>query len=248
MITLRIAICDDDRACRIEVTQLVKEYIAQSSRPMELSVYENGTDLLEDARRTGSFDIYILDILMPLLNGIDLGIQLRELDTDSKIFYLTSSPDYAIRAIKARVWEYLLKPVDKTALFSSLDEAISVLAVKREYGIVVKTNQSSIRLTFDSILYAELNKKNIHYHLTSGKVIQSNSIRTRFSEAVQEMLRDSRFFMCSASMVVNLYHVAEINNDCLIFQNGQIIYLSRQVSRELRSSWSNFWMNQEGGK
>lgn len=245
---MRIAICDDSKACREEVAQLVEAYIHQSSRAIDLTVYENGMDLLEDARQTGSFDIYILDILMPLLNGIDLGIQLRELDTDSKIFYLTSSPDYSIRAFKAKAWEYLLKPVNQEELFSALDEVISILTTKREDGMVVKTSQSSIRLTFDSILYAQLNKKSIHYHLTNGKVIQSTSIRTGFSEAVQEMLRDGRFFMCSASMVVNLYHIDEISHDTLTFRNGKTVYLSRLVSRELRSIWSNFWMNKEGSK
>lgn len=245
---LRIAICDDDSLCRSEVTQLVEEYIQLSGRAIELTIYENGTDLLEDARRTGTFDIYILDILMPLMDGIDLGIQLRDLDSDSKIFYLSTSPDYAIRATRARVWEYLLKPVNKAELFPSLDEAFATLADKRERAIVVKTSHSSIRLTFDSILYAELNKKNVHYHMTNGKVIESISIRTGFSEAVQEMLRDNRFIMCSTSMVVNLYHIAEINNNSLTFQNGKTIYLSRQVSRELRSIWSNFWMNKEGSK
>lgn len=245
---MRIAICDDDKLCRDEVMQLVAEYIRQCGRVLDLTVYENGADLLEDVRRTGSFDIYILDILMPLLNGIDLGIQLRELNTDSKIFYLTSSPDYAIRAFQAKAWEYLLKPVKRSELFPALDEAISLLTVKKENGIVVKTSHSSIRLTFDSILYAELNKKNIHYHLTNGKVIQSTSIRTSFSEAVQELLRDSRFYMCSASMILNLYHVAEINHDSLVFQNGTALYLSRHVSRELRSIWSNFWMNKEGSQ
>ena len=90
----RIAICDDDSACRIEVTQLIKEHIAQSSRPMELSIYENGTELLEDARPTGSFDIYILDILMPLLNGINHGIQLRELDTGTDAAYRVNAEEF----------------------------------------------------------------------------------------------------------------------------------------------------------
>lgn len=245
---MRIAICDDDRACRDETEQLVKEYIRQNNRAIDLTVYENGMDLLEDAQRIGSFDIYILDILMPLLNGIELGVQLRELDPDSKIFYLTSSPDYSIRAFKARAWEYLLKPVKQKELFTSLDEALAMPSEKRENGMVVKTGQSSIRLTFDSILYAELKKKDIHYHLTNGKVVESTSIRTGFSEAVQEMLRDSRFFMCSTSMVLNLYHVHGVNSDTLTFQNGESIYLSRRASRELRSVWVEFWMNKEGDK
>lgn len=243
---MRIAICDDDKLCREEITRMVKEYIQQSPRIIDLSVYENGTELLEDARRTGSFDIYILDILMPLLNGIDLGVSLRELDPDSKIFYLTSSPDYAFRAIKVKVWEYLIKPVKQEELFPSLDEAISLITEKRSNGIMVKTGQSSIRLNFDTILYAELNKKSIHYHLTNGKVIESTSIRIGFSEAVQEMLRESCFFMCSASTLLNLYHISSIHNDSLTFQNGKTIYLSRQVTRELRSVWVDFWMNKEG--
>lgn len=245
---MRIAICDDDKLSRSEVTQLLKAYIQQSGREISLSVYENGTELLEDARRTSGFEIYILDVLMPLLNGIDLGVQLRELDPDSKIIYLSSSPDYAVRATRARVWEYLLKPVDPGALFSSLEEAFAVLTEKRENSMVVKTGQSSIHLSFDNILYAQLNKKNVHYHLVGGKVVESTSIRTSFSEAVQEMLRDNRFYMCSSSTVINLYHVSEITTDSLTFHNGVKLYLSKQASRELRPLWGSFWINKEGRK
>lgn len=58
------------------------------------------------------------------------------------------------------------------------------------------------------------------------------------NQAVQEMLRDSRFYMCSSSMVINLYHVDEISGDTLTFHNGAKLYLSRQVSRELRPLWA----------
>lgn len=245
---MRIAICDDDAQSREEAAQLVKAYVRQSVRSIELSVYSSGTDLLEEVQRMGSFDIYILDILMPKLNGIELGIRLREFSSSSKIFYLTSSPDYSIRAFKARAWDYLLKPVKQETLFPALTEAMDALGEKQEKCIVVKTGQSSIRVTFDSILYAELKRKDIHYHLSSGKVIESTSIRTGFSEAVQEMLRDNRFFMCSTSMVVNLYHIHAVNSDTLTFQNGESIYLSRRASRELRSVWVDFWMNKEGTK
>lgn len=245
---MRIAICDDDALCREEVAQLVREYMDGGVRFLDLAVYEKSDHLLEDVQRTGGFDIYILDILMPRINGIDLGRRLRELDTDSKIFFLTSSPDYAIPAFKVRAQEYLLKPVRKEELFPALDEAFTVLSKKKEKGIMVKTSQTSIRLSFDSIVYAELKTKNIHYHLTNGKVIESVAIRTGFSEAVQEILRDNRFFMCSTSMVVNLYHIYAISTDTLTFKNGKTVYLSRRASRELRSIWADFWMNKEGSK
>lgn len=245
---MRIAICDDDALSRKKTVQLIEEYSSNSIRVIDLKAFEKGTDLLEEVQRTGPFDIYILDILMPKLNGIDLGLQLREQDASSKIFYLTSSPDYALPAFKAKASEYLLKPARKEELFPALDTTLALLAEKKEKALVIKTSQSSVRLSFDSILYAELKTKEIHYHLTNGKVISSTSIRTGFAEAVQEILRDNRFFMCSTSMLVNLYHIHALSNDTLTFQNGQTIYISRRASRELRSVWADFWMNKEGSK
>ena len=113
---------------------------------------------------------------------------------------------------------------------------------------MVKNRDSSIRLAFDSILYAQLEKKTVVYHLVNGKTIESATIRTSFTEAVQELLRDSRFAMCSTSMVVNLYYVHSVDNEVLKFKTGQRTYLSRRASRELRSVWSNFWFNEEGSK
>jgi len=61
---------------------------------MELSIYEHGTKILQDARPTGSFDSYILDILMPLLNGINHSIQLRELDTGTDAAYRANAEEF----------------------------------------------------------------------------------------------------------------------------------------------------------
>lgn len=243
---MRIAICDDNAVCREQAERLTREYIRNSILPIHLSVYERATDLLEDVQRTGSFDIYILDIMMPRLNGIELGMKLRDQDSDCKIIYLTSSPDFAIAAYKTRASEYLLKPVREAELTAALNDAIAHLNIKREKSIVVKTNQGSVKLAFNSIIYAELKKKDIHYYLTNGKEIESTAIRTGFAEAVQELLRDNRFFMCSASVMVNLYHIHLVNNDTVLFQNGQTLYLSRRAIRELRSTWADFWMNKEG--
>lgn len=247
-ITMQIAICDDDRLCREAVTELVTEYIQQKDRVISFDVYSQAGDLLEAVQRLGSYDIYILDIMMPKTNGIELGMQLRQQDGESKILYLTSSTDFAIAAFKARASDYLLKPAKKEELFAALDDAIATLAEKREKGMVLKTRDSSIKLAFDSILFAQLDKKTVVYHLVNGKTIESAAIRTGFAEAVQELLQDPRFAMCGTSMVVNLYYVHSVENEILKFKSGQQAYLSRRASRELRSVWADFWINGEGSK
>lgn len=113
---------------------------------------------------------------------------------------------------------------------------------------MVKTKESNIRLNYDSILFAELVQKSIIYHLLNGKRIESTSIRSSFSEAMQELLRDSRFALCGTSRVVNLHYIIELDGENLYFKNGAKIHIGRRAARELRSVWYDFWFNEEENK
>lgn len=245
---MRIAICDDDAHCREEILCMVNEYIASSDRRSAVTVYERADTLLDDALRFGGFDIYILDIIMPGVNGIQLGVELRKHDYIGKILYLTSSREYAIDAFQAKASEYLLKPVEKNKLFVALDDAIQTIANRKEKSFIVKTRERSIKLGLDSILYVGLYNKTIIYHLVDESAVESTSIRTTFSDAIAELLLDSRFVLCGNSVAVNLYYVTMAETDTLFFRNGSKLYIGKRAGREVRSVWTDFWMSGEGSK
>jgi len=77
---LKIAICDDDALCREQVLNLVNAYIQQRNQDISVSVYDRAAALIDAAQRFGGYDIYILDIIMPGINGIKLGVELRSFD------------------------------------------------------------------------------------------------------------------------------------------------------------------------
>ena len=245
---MKIAICDDDANCREQVASIVKEYASPRDRGISISVYERAENLMDDVFRFGGFDIYILDIIMPGVSGIQLGVELRQSDFDGKILYLTSNREYAIDAFKAKASGYLLKPVQKDELFAALDDVTSTIANRKEKSFIVKTGTGSIKLSFDSILYAELNNKVIIYHLICEDTVESVMIRTAFSSAIEELLRDERFVLCGSSIVVNLYYIAMAESDTLLFKDGSKLYIGRRAGREICSAWSDFWMNGEGSK
>lgn len=245
---MRIAICDDDALCRETVLSIVGDYIAQRNREISISVFERATSLLDEALRFGGYDIYILDIIMPGVNGIQLGVKLRQVDPNGKILYLTSSQEYAIESYRAKAFDYILKPAKAERLFAALDEAIETTANRKEKSLIVKTRENNVKVTLDSILYAELVDRKICYHLVSGTTIESNSIRTNFAEGIQELLADSRFALCGAGLAVNLYHITMTGNDTLIFKNGRKLYIGKRAGRDIRSVWSDFWLSGEGSK
>ncbi len=248
MIQLKLAICDDDILCCEQLLSIVTEYITQNGRDISASVYHNAVDLAEDVLRFGGFDIYLLDIIMPEIDGIKLGMELRQHDPEGKILYLSSSQEYAIDSFKARPFDYILKPIQKDRIFAALDDAVDSIVNRRKKSLIVKCRENNIRLTFDSIMYVELINRKIAYYTAGGNVIQGNSIRTTFAKSIQELLEDGRFVLCGSSLAVNLYYITMVDNDTLFFKNGGKLYIGKRSCRDLRSVWSDFWINREGSK
>jgi DNA-binding NarL/FixJ family response regulator len=91
-----------------------------------VAAVEDGRALLEAARRLNP-DLILLDISMPLLNGLDAARQLIKLAPASKLIFLTmhATPTYATEAFQAGASGYLLK----RSAASELQQAIrSVLS------------------------------------------------------------------------------------------------------------------------
>lgn len=243
---MKIAICDDDEvSCKI-ISVLLDMYSKDSPHhELVYSVYAHADDLLEAAKKTGGFDIYILDIIMPDTNGVELGMRLRENGFDGKIIYLTSSEEYVFDSFRTQPFNYILKPVEPKNLFPVLDSAIDTVNCKKEKSIIVKTVDGNIKLSFDSIMYAELVRRTVIYHLTNGRVIESVTIRTSFSEAVSKLIADKCFAMCGASVIVNLLHITASNSKELQLRDGSSIQLSRKQLAELRTKWMEYWQEQE---
>jgi DNA-binding NarL/FixJ family response regulator len=71
-------------------------------------------------------DVVVVDIGMPLLNGLDAGEQLKALHPDIKVIYLTQNrePRYAVEAFRRKASGYLLKDSAASELTTAIREAL----------------------------------------------------------------------------------------------------------------------------
>lgn len=246
---MKIAICDDDSLCLESAIKVMEEYIKdRQDIKIKYSVFSHHEDLLDEVEKNGGFDIYILDIVMPGMNGIALGKRLREEGYDGKIIYLTSSEEYAIDAFSVKAFHYIIKPIKKDVFYEVIDEAMALIEKKKDKTIIVKTRDRSLKLTLDSIMYAELSKRAVIYYLVGGRTVESMSLRTGFADSVSELLADSRFVLCGAGMAVNLDHLTAIESEALVFDNTYKPFLGKKACRELRGVWSDYLFNGEGSR
>ena len=243
---MKIAICDDDQFYLTAVKQVMDEYLQlPRNREVAVSYFVQSEELLESAGRVGGYDIYILDIVMPDLDGIELARKIRKTDETCAIIFLTSSDLYAIEAFEVRAYRYLLKPVKKEKLFPVLDEIADQMAVRQENCYLLKTKSSYIRINCDSIMYAELSGRRIVFHLINGSTVESTSVRIGFEETLHKLLQNKQFFMCGKGMMANLHHITAIEKDAVVFREIFRHYLPAKVCNEVRAAWIAFWFGKE---
>ena len=121
---MQIALCDDEEVYHEKIKELIKQYKQlHSDRTLSLSFFSSGRELINHVDEYGSFDLYILDCIMPEMNGIELGNALKMRDNAGLLLYLTTSPDFALDSYRVEAFDYLLKPVDRDLFFQSLDKA-----------------------------------------------------------------------------------------------------------------------------
>ncbi|MBQ3054735.1 MAG: response regulator transcription factor [Oscillospiraceae bacterium] len=241
---MRIAICDDDDFFRAEALSATEEYIARSGNAISTEVFSHAEDLLEAVSKHGGFDLYILDVVMPEVDGIALGKQLREIGCDGKIIYLTSSDEFALHSYQVKAFDYLLKPIDNKRFFECVDAAVCEILEKRSKSILVKTKASTVKVGLDSILYASLNRRIIEFYLSNGKKLESTQVRSSFAEATDALREDPRFFRFGASLVLNLANISEIDSELITFKGGTTLSLSKKNLREVRSKWCEFCLDE----
>ena len=241
---LNIAVCDDEKLWLENTVGLLNDYYADHNEiTVKIHAFQSAYDLLESVDEGTGFDLYILDVMMPEMTGIQVGAKLRAAEKRGLIIYLTTSKDFALDAYSVQPFHYLIKPVEKDSLFAVLDKATAILKDRHTKAISVKTKDGTIQILFDSIVYVEFADRCCHYHLKDSNVVIGNQLHASFSESMSPLLKDGRFCRCGASFVLNLFYISAIEKELVRFRNSdKTLYLPRAASNTLMPLWLDYWM------
>lgn len=244
---MQIALCDDETACHETIQSLIKEYkLDNPDRSLSLSAFCSGRELLNHVDEYGGFDLYILDCIMPEMDGIETGCALRERGDAGMILYLTTSPDFALDSYRVEALNYLLKPVDKNKFFQILDKAYRSFSLYRQEVISVKTPESVCVLPIADIRYAERTGKQVTYYLTNNRSVRSATFNSSFKAAMEGLLAHRGMLLVGSSFVVNLSHVTEVRKYDLIMTGNLRVPVPHRLYETVKAAWADFWL--DGGR
>ncbi len=118
----RVLLADDEQIERMALAKRLRKHFGDS---LEIHEAADGAHALEVFREESS-QIVIMDISMPEMDGVTAAEQIRRMDEDCIIIFLTAYDDfaYAKRAIVIRALDYLLKPCEDEELAAVMEEAM----------------------------------------------------------------------------------------------------------------------------
>lgn len=233
---MRIAVCDDDEQESAFLSRMIKEYQLSRGVSVDCLFFHNGTDFLCNGKG-GEYDLVLLDVLMPGINGMQVAQELRELDKNVKIIFISSSPEFAVESYRVGAYHYLLKPVDKDLFFQLLDRIRSELSTLEEQGFVLKSREGVVGISFTRLEYVEVINKTVNFHLADGVVYETFAALADFEET---LLSRPEFLKTHRSYIINLGYIQAINGNVVVTKNGYQIPISRQRRNQVRDSYIHF--------
>ena len=123
---MRVAIVEDLIENAHILQQYLDHYATERHMSIQISHYQNGLDFITDYHPV--WDLILLDIEMPLLNGMEAAHKIREIDPDVLIIFITCLTQYAIEGYSVRALDYVLKPVKYYPFAAKLDQVCDILS------------------------------------------------------------------------------------------------------------------------
>ena len=244
---LRIAICDDLQDQLEIIAAYIKDYIETNALDAEIRKFTHPDTLLTSCE-TERFHIYLLDIVMPMVNGIEVGKRIRRIDREAQIIYASTEPSYALEAYSASPINYLVKPIDKVQLFSTLSLAISKVITDEQSIIAITTKDGLHVVKFSSIIFCEYVKHTIRYTLLEGEVLTTRTMQESFTEHVEPLLSDPRFLQPHASFILNMGWVERFSKDGFVMHGGSVVPISAKQYASVRDIYMDYLFAKDGCK
>lgn len=231
-----IALCDDEKKELDKAENMLTIY--QKEHPgciFSIQRFVSAQDLLQMVREKDyAPDLLLLDIYMPQMTGMLAAKELRDMGSEGRIIFLTSSVDHALEAFGVDATQYLVKPVTEKQLFPVLDKFLDEITEKQKRYLLLRIDGKICRIALEQILSCEAQGKRQCLYLADDS---QAVVRMTIAELYRMLEPYEEFVKVGASYIVNLSHIDSINSHEICLDDGRNIYLPRGAYQPLREKY-----------
>ena len=230
---IKIAIVEDEVLYADQLQEYLKKYEEEYRETFEISVFQDGDQIVHHYK--AEYDVILMDVEMRFTDGMSAAEEIRKMDTEVVIIFITNMPQYAVRGYEVDALDYVLKPITYFAFAQRLNRAIERIKKRTKRVISVNIKGSQIRMPIESVYYIESQGHTLIFHGVNGEVEAPGTMKE-----IQEKLRDEHFFRGNKGYLINLAHVDRVVEGCAVVA-GEELVLSRGRRKEFMEALAGYW-------
>ena len=230
---IKIAVVEDDGSCAQRIRSFLERYGTEKGEGLDVVCFSNGLELVRDYRPI--WDVLLLDIEMPEMDGMTAARRVRELDGEAAILFITNMGQYAIRGYEVDALDFLLKPVSYFAFAMKLDKALVHARSRRTVSLMIPQEDGVCRVSARDIWYVEVSLHRLHIHTAEGVLLTPGSI-----SEFEQRLAGEPFARCNKGYLVNLRHVRLVKGDTVLV-GGDELLISRRKKKEFLQAVTDYY-------
>lgn len=212
---MRIAIVEDERATREQLVSYIDRFYQGEKHRYVIDEFSDGLKILDHYR--ADYDLILLDIQMAHMDGLETAQQIRRLDENVYLVFITNLANYAIRGYSVNALDFVLKPVNHLMLEQILQRVEKLLLRRTRKYVTFPTEQGLARLCVEQIYYVETEGHMVRIH-TEREVYRMRETM----KAMEGQLGQLGFYRCNNCYLVNMRHLERVDKSTVTIAGEQL--------------------------
>lgn len=234
-----IAICDDDMVMGRHIEEEVQYLLKQKNLVYSKQLFSDSKCLLYEIQDGTHFDLLLLDIEMPGLDGISLTNKVKEYLPNCLIIFITSHDKYVYDSFKVQPFRFIPKLFMKERLPEAIFDAI-VWFEKNVCRFYQVENQRGLeKIPIGEIAYIWHREKYAYIERMNS---QTTKVRKTLKQVYEE-LPQGDFVWLDRGCICNLAHIAKVSSGKVILTNNKNLQVSRERLTEVKGKIRSYWLD-----
>lgn len=239
---LRFIICEDKKQYQDKISVIINKVMMPYNFEYKISKFtEYNEELSKIIKNENEQKVYILDIELPEISGLEIASEIREEDLDSSIIFLTVHPECQNDIFYSRL--LAIDFINKDKLWQDRFEETIIYTIRsldKKRVLSFEFNHNSYRLPMRKILYIEKIQDN-----SKCRIIMEDDSIYEINNSISNLIKilGPSFYQSHKSCIVNIEQIKKINyaDSTITFNNGKTVYLlSSRNKKGIREYVANY--------
>ena len=231
---LKIALLDDDKTALLISKGAIESFFQEKNIAISLDAFSNPLNFLAMAKEE-NYRLVFLDIDMPELNGLEVGEQVKNINPQTDIIYLSQREDLVFDTLKLHPFGFIRKSkiIQDFASVLELFVNTALNTNLENKKITFSTKTETVSADIDTIMYIEGNRNYQTFYLKDGS---SFNARVLMGD-LESKLNEHGFIRIHKGYLVNYLFIRQIGTNEVSLTNNKTLPMSNKRKDEIMEKY-----------